>query len=79
MGLDRIDICPQHAFPAHGVDQPNFHAGQLNVRREQVNALTVMQNTAAVRERGIIDHILHDVRQRNGQLIRLRVAEGERQ
>ena len=79
MGLDRIDICPQHAFPAHGVDQPNFHAGQLNVRREQVNALTVMQNTAAVRERGIIDHILHDVRQRNGQLIRLRVAEGEGQ
>ena len=38
-----------------------------------------MQNTAAVRERSIIDHILHDVRQRNGQLIRLRVAEGEGQ
>ena len=38
-----------------------------------------MQNTVAVRERGIIDHILHDVRQRNGQLIRLRVAEGEGQ
>ena len=54
MGLDRIDICPQHAFPAHGVDQPNFHAGQLNVRREQVNALTVMQNTAAVRNRGML-------------------------
>ena len=79
MGLDRMDICPQHAFPAHGVDQPDLHAGQLNVRREQVNALTVMQNTAAVRDRGIVDHILHDVRQRNGQLIRLRIAEGEGQ
>ena len=40
MGLDRMDICPQHAFPAHGVDQPELHAGQFNVRREQVNALT---------------------------------------
>ena len=79
MGLDRIDICPQHAFPAHGVDQPNFHAGQLNVRREQVNALTVMQNTAAVRNRGIVDHILHHIRQRHGQLIRLRIAERKRQ
>ena len=79
MGLDRMDICPQHAFPAHGVDQPELHAGQLNVRREQVNALTVMQNTAAVRDGGIVDHILHDVCQRNGQLIRLRVAEGEGQ
>ena len=39
----------------------------------------MMQNTAVVRERSIIDHILHDVRQRNGQLIRLRVAEGEGQ
>ena len=77
MGFDRIDICPQHAFPAHGVDQPNFHAGQLNVRREQVNALTVMQNTAAVRNRGIVDHILHDVRQCDGKFVRLRVAEGE--
>ena len=79
MGLDRMDICPQHAFPAHGVDQPDLHAGQFNVRREQVNALTVMQNTAAVRDGGIVDHILHDVCQRNGQLIRLRVAEGEGQ
>lgn len=79
MGLDRIDICPQYAFPAHGVDQPDLHAGQLNVCREQVNALTVMQNTAAVRDGGIVDHILHDVRQRNGQLIRLRIAEGESQ
>lgn len=79
MWLDRIDICPQHAFPAHGVDQPDLHAGQLNVRREQVNTLAVMQNTAAVRNGGIVDHILHDVRQRNGQLIRLRVTEGEGQ
>lgn len=54
MGLDRMDICPQHAFPAHGVDQPELHAGQFNVRREQVNALTVMQNTAAVRDGGIV-------------------------
>ena len=37
MGLDCIDIASQHAFPTHGVDQPDFHAGQLNVRREQVN------------------------------------------
>ena len=36
MGFDRIDICPQHAFPAHGVDQPNLHAGQFNVRWQQV-------------------------------------------
>jgi len=79
MGLDCIDICPQHAFPAHGVDQPNFHAGQLNVRRKQVNALAVMQNTAAVRNRGIVDHILHDVCQRDRQFIRLWVAEGEGQ
>ena len=79
MGFDRIDICPQHAFPAHGVDQPNLHAGQFNIRREQVNTLTVVQNTAAVRNGGIVDHILHDVRQCNGQLIRFRVAEGEGQ
>ena len=79
MGLDCMDICPQHAFPAHGVDQPELHAGQFNVRREQVNALTVMQNTAAVRDGGIVDHILHDVCQRDGQLIRLRIAEGEGQ
>ena len=79
MGLDRIDICPQHAFPAHGVDQPDLHTGQFNVRRKQVNALAVMQNTAAVRDRGIVDYILHDVRQRDRQLIRLWVAEGEGQ
>ena len=79
MRLDRIDICPQHAFPAHGVDQLDFHAGQFNVCREQVNALTVMQNTAAVRNGSIVDHIPHDVCQRDGQLIRLRVAEGEGQ
>ena len=54
MWLDSIDICPQHAFPAHGVDQPDLHAGQLNVRREQVNTLAVMQNTAAVRNGGIV-------------------------
>ena len=79
MGLDRIDICPQHTFPAHGVDQPDLHAGQFDVCREQVNALAVMQNTAAVRNGGIVDHILHDVRQCDGQLIRLRVTEGEGQ
>ena len=76
MGLDCIDICPQHAFPAHGVDQPDFHAGQLNVRREQINAFTVMQNAAAVRDGGIVDHILHDVCQRNGKFVWLWVAEG---
>ena len=79
MGFDRIDICPQHAFPAYGVDQPDLHTGQFNVRRKQVNALAVMQNTAAVRNGGIVDHILHDVRQRDRQLIRLWVAEGEGQ
>ena len=79
MRLDRIDICPQHTFPAHVVDQPDFHAGQLNVRREQVNAFTVMQNAAAVRDRAIVDHILHDVCQRDRQFIRLWVAEGEGQ
>ena len=79
MWFDRIDICPQHAFPAHGVDQPNLHAGQFNVRRKQVNALAMVQNTVAVRHGRVVDHILHHIRQRHGQLIRLRVAEGKRQ
>ena len=38
-----------------------------------------MQNAAAVRDRGIVDHILHDVCQRDRQFIRLWVAKGEGQ
>ena len=79
MGFDRIDICPKYAFPAHGVDQPNFHTRQVDVCREQVNALAVVQNTVAVRHGRVVDHILHHIRQRHGQLVRLRVAEGKRQ
>ena len=79
MGLDRMDICPQHAFPAHGVDEPNFHARQVDVSREQVYAFAMVQNTVAVRHGRVVDHILHDVCQRDGQLIRLRIAEGEGQ
>ena len=79
MGLDRIDICPQYALSAHSVDEPNFHARQVDVRREQVYAFAMVQNTVAVRHGRVVDHILHHIRQRHGQLIRLRIAERKRQ
>lgn len=79
MELYRIDICPQHAFTAHSVYEPNFHTRQFNVCRQQINALAVAQNTVAIRNRDIVNHVLHNICKRNGQFVRLGVTEGKRQ
>ena len=39
----------------------------------------MVQNAVAVRHGRVVDHILHHIRQRHGQLVRLRVADGKRQ
>lgn len=42
--FDLIYIGFQDTLTAHGIDQPDFKARQLNIRRKQIHALMVMQD-----------------------------------
>jgi len=77
--FDLTQICPQRPFTVHSVYEPDFHTRQLNVCRQQVNALAVMQNTVTVSNQGIVNHVLHNICKRNRQFVRLGVTEGKRQ
>jgi hypothetical protein len=52
--LDTVQILSQREFPAHGVDKRHFHAGQFDARREQVNALIMVQENISPMNLGII-------------------------
>ena len=51
----------------------------MDVRRHQVYALWVVQDTLAGTKRLIHQDTPHSVRQRKGQLVRLRIAQADRQ
>ena len=59
-----MDAGFQHAFTAYGVYQPYFQSRQLNVRREQVNALVMVQDALGNIDGLIINDVLHDSRER---------------
>ena len=79
MGLYLVDICPQRPFTVHSVHQPDFHTRQCDIRRQQVNAFAVVQNTVTIGNRLVVNHRLYNVCKRNGQIVRFRITEGERQ
>ena len=70
---------PQDGLPAHGVHQRHLHAGQLDVGGHEVHALRVVQDALARAQRLIHQDAAHCVRQRKGQLVRLRVAQADGQ
>ena len=61
----RVQILPQNGFPAHGVDQGYLHAGELNVRRHQVNTLRMVQNTLAGLDGRIGQDLAHHIGERD--------------
>jgi len=70
-----IDAGFQHAFTAYGVNQPYFQPRQLNVGREQVNALVMVQDASGNIGGFIINDVLHDSRERVGQAVWAAVTE----
>ena len=55
------------------------HTGKLNVGGHQVYSLQVVQDTLAGMNRLIHQDMPHSVRQRKGQLVRLWIAQADRQ
>ena len=55
------------------------HTGKLNVGGHQVYSLQVVQDTLAGMNRLIHQDMPHSVRQRKGQLVRLGIAQADRQ
>ena len=75
LGLYRVEITLQNALAAHGVEQAHFQTGQFDVGREQVNALLMVNDTAPVRRVSVLNDILHDRCEGNGEVVRLLNAE----
>ena len=38
-----VENIPENQFPAHGVHQAEFYTGQLNIAREKVNTLLMVE------------------------------------
>ena len=57
-------LCPfqhlfEHLFPVHAVDERHFHPCQFDIRRNQVNALCVVQNTLTGRNALVVHGFCH--------------------
>ena len=61
----------QHFFPAHGIDKGNFQPCQLNVGRDEVYTLCMVQHTFTGRNALVVHGFLHQGRKSNGQFVRL--------
>ena len=79
LSLQRIQILPQDSLTTHSIYQGYFHTGKLNVGGHQVYSLQVVQDTLAGMNRLIHQDMPHSVRQRKGQLVRLGIAQADRQ
>ena len=79
LSLYRVQILPQDGLAAHGVHQRNLHTRELDVRRHQVNAFRVVQDTLAGSQWLVHQDAAHRVGQGKGQLVRLRVAQADGQ
>ena len=77
--LQCVQILPQDSLTTHSIYQGYFHTGKLNVGGHQVYSLQVVQDTLAGMNRLIHQDMPHSVRQRKGQLVRLGIAQADRQ
>ena len=70
----------QHFFPAHGIDKGNFQPCQLNVGRDEVYTLCMVQHTFTGRNALVVHGFCHQGRKSGGQFIGLLPAhtDGER-
>ena len=75
--LHAVDSVFQNILAAHNVEQAGFHAGQLNIRRKQVNTFR-MRNNSITGRLFIINDRLHKGRKRNIQLIGILHSEAYR-
>ena len=69
----------EHLFPVHAVDERHFQPCQFDVRRNQVNALCMVQNALAGLDGLVIHGFCHQGRKGGGQFIRLLPAHADGQ
>ena len=50
----------EHLFPVHAVDKGNFHSCQLNVGRDKVNTLIMVQDALTGLDGLVIHSFLHE-------------------
>ena len=79
LSLHGVQILPQNRLPAHGVHQGDLHAGELDVSGHEVHTLRVVQDTLAGAQRFVHQNTAHRVREGEGQLVRLGVAQADGQ
>ena len=75
--LERVQILPQDSLTTHGVYQRYLHTGKLNIRRHQVNAFCMMQNTFSGAYRLIHQNFAYCIRQCKWQLVWLRISQAD--
>lgn len=76
---DGAQVLPQDGFTAHGVYQRHLHARQLDVGREDVHPLRVVQDPFTGMQRAVGEDARHCVGQGEGELVRLRMSETDGQ
>ena len=69
----------QHLFPVHAVDEGNFQPCQLDVSRDQVNALCMVQDAFTGRNTLIVHGLYHQGGKGGGQFIGLLPAHADGQ
>ena len=71
----RIQVLPENGLPAHGIDQGDLHACQLDICRHQVNSLGVVQNALPKGDGFVGQDLPHHIREGCGKLVGLGIPQ----
>ena len=77
--LQRLQVLLEYLFPGHRIDERNLHSSQLDVGRDKIDVLGMMQNSFTWLNLLILYNTAHGCRQRKGQFVRLGEAQRDRE